>query len=118
MLAKMDGVPEAVEALKNGLTDQVSELTKAHKNVDKTMHDTQRQLSNAFHEVRKSVDRASGDQEKKQAQMVQTLRAQQSLQDRRVEELLQRQSSATKLVVFLLVVSIVALLLVVRQIAG
>lgn len=118
LLAKMENIPAAVDALKSGLSEQVGELARAHKNVDKTMHDTQRQLSTAFHEVRKSVDRASSDQDKKQAQMVQTLRAQQSLQDRRVEELLQRQSSATKLVVFLLVVSIVALLLVVRQIAG
>lgn len=118
LLAKMNDLPSTVEQLQAHLSEQVSELAKSNRNVDKTMHDTQRQLSNAFHEVRKTVDQATSESERKQQQMVTELRSQQAKQDQRVADLLARQASATKMVVFLLVLSIVALLLVVRQLSG
>ena len=118
LLDRMNQVPQAMSALQDQLGQQVAEIAQGHKNVDRTMHETQRQLSNAFSEIKRTVDGVATDQSRKQEQVISEMRSQQRRQDQRVEELLQRSNGAMRLVVFLMVLAIAALLLVVNQVSS
>lgn len=115
LLTRISEIPRAMESLQTHLAEQSAELAKAHKNVDRTMHETQRQLSNAFSEVQRTVGQAASEQGRRQDHLLTEIRTQQARQDQRVEELVNRSNGAMRLVVFLLVLSIAALLLVVNQ---
>lgn len=113
LLAKMRELPASLDEMERRFQAQVESLARTSGNADRTAKETQRQLSNAFAEVKKTVEQVSSDHVSRQEKLIDEMRRQQDRQETRVSELIQRSNSSMKLVVFLLVIAIAALLLAV-----
>ncbi len=113
LLAKMRDLPGSLDAMEQRFQDQVTQLARTSEQADRSARETQQRLTSEFQGVKRAVEDVQVTTSRRQETLVEELRKHQASQDARVEELLKRNSSSTRLVVFLLVIAIVALLVAV-----
>jgi hypothetical protein len=113
LLAKMRELPGSLEAMEQRVQEQVKALAKSGAEADRIARETQRQVTGAFDGVKRVVEDVQSTSARRQEALVEELRRYQSQQEQRVDDLLKRMSGSTRLVVFLLVIAIVALLVAV-----
>lgn len=118
MLEKMKELPTALDAMEQRVQQQVSALAKTGQDADRVAKETQTRLTSAFDGVKRVVEDVQTTSNRKQTELVEEMRRHQAKQDARVEDLLKRMGNSTKVVIFLLIVAIAALLIAVHGMVG
>lgn len=113
LLAKMRELPSNLEAMEQRFQEQVQAVARAGQDSERVAKETQQRLTSAFDGVKRAVEEVQIQSSRKQDGLVEEMRRTQAASDARVEELLKRMGSANRVVIFLMVAVVVALLVAV-----
>lgn len=113
LLAKMRELPGNLESMEQRFQEQVNVIARASHDSERVTKETQQRLTSAFDGVKRAVEDVQIHATRRQDSLVEELKRTQAQQEARVDELLKRMGNSTRVVVFLMVAVVVALLVAV-----
>lgn len=113
LLAKMRELPGNLESMEQRFQEQVNQIARASHDSERVTKETQQRLTSAFDGVKRAVEDVQIHASRRQDSLVEELKRTQAQQEARVDELLKRMGNSTRVVVFLMVAVVVALLVAV-----
>jgi hypothetical protein len=113
LLAKMRELPGNLEAMEHRFQEQVTAVARASQDADRVAKETQQRLTSSFEGVKRAVEDVQVTAARRQDGLVEELKRVQAAQEARVDDLLKRMGSSTRIVIFLMIVTVAALLIAV-----
>lgn len=113
LLSKMRELPGSLESMEQRFQEQVNKIARTSQDSDRVAKETQQRLTSAFDGVKRAVEEVQIQSSRRQDHLVEEMKRTQAASDARVEELLKRMGSANRVVVFLMIAVVAALLVAV-----